>query len=235
MLKTNLHFHTAEDDAHDIAYDLYTGIDHAREKGFDVLAVTCHRKYVCTSEHVAYAAERDMLLIPGIEADIYEGSNRNHVLILNATSDVEEVRTFDDLTQYRARHEEVLVIAPHPYHVGGFSLHGLLEQYIHLFDAVEQSWFYSRFFDRNKKARLVAEQHAKPYIATSDTHFLDFMDDSYAVLRAEKNTRSVIEAVRSGAFTNVTSPRSFVRDMLWRTGTFMAADALRSRQKRKGR
>lgn len=231
MLKANLHFHTAEDDAHDIAYDLYSGIDHAKEKGFDVLAVTCHRKYVCTNEHVAYAAERDVLLIPGIEADIYEGTKRNHVLIINATRDVEELRTFDDLARYRREHEDVLVIAPHPYHVGGFSLHGLLERYIELFDAVEHSWFYSSVFDRNRRAREVAERHNKPYIATSDTHFLDFMDESYAVVRAEKDIASFIGAVRSGAFTNITNPRSLIKDMVWRTGTFMVADALRVRRK----
>jgi predicted metal-dependent phosphoesterase TrpH len=226
MLKANLHFHTAEDDAHDIAYDLYAGIDHARGKGFDVLAVTCHRKFVCTSDHVAYAAERDILLLPGIEADIYEGKKRNHVLIINATRDVEELRTFEDLAHYRKEHEEVLVIAPHPYHVGGFSLHDLLEQYIDLFDAIEHSWFYSTHFDRNKKAQAVAARHGRSYIATSDTHFLDFMDESYALIDAEKETKSVIGAVRKGSFTNVTSPRSLLKDMLWRTGTFMARDAL---------
>jgi predicted metal-dependent phosphoesterase TrpH len=229
MLKANLHFHSAEDDAHHIAYDLYAGIDHARERGFEVLAVTCHRKFVCTSEHVDYAAERDVLLIPGIEADIYEGTKRNHVLILNATRDVERVRTFDDLARYRREHEEILVIAPHPYHVGGFSLHDLLEEYIDLFDAIEQSWFYSSYFDRNAKAQAVAQKHSRPYIATSDTHFLDFMDESYALINAKKETHSVLEAVRSGAFTNITSPRSLLVDMVWRTGTFMALDAIRKK------
>jgi predicted metal-dependent phosphoesterase TrpH len=42
-----------------------------------------------------------------------------------------------------------------------------------LFDAIEHSWFYSSLLNPNKKAQQVAKSLHIPFIATSDTHFIE--------------------------------------------------------------
>jgi len=210
-LKANLHFHTKEDPLDIIPYTLFEGIDKAAELGFDVLASTCHTKNVCLDHHVQYASERGILLIPGIEANIYEtGSNRrNHVLILNCDSSANNIHTFDDLKEYRESHPEIFVIAAHPYFYGTFSLAERLETYIELFDAIEFSWFYTPWFNRNKKAAEMSKKYDKPFIATSDTHFYNFMNENFVHVDTEiKTAESFFNAIRSGSYENTTSPRS---------------------------
>jgi len=209
-LKTNLHFHSGEDPLDIIDYSLFEGIDHAAKLGFDVLASTCHTKNVCREEHVSYAANKGMLLIPGIEANIYdEGSRRrSHVLILNCDTSAEHIRTFEDLRAYRAAHPESYSIAPHPYFYGTFSLKQRLEQHIDLFDAIEHSWFYTHTMDRNTKAEQVAHKYGKPFVATSDTHTLAYIDTNYALIDAEERTvASVFRALSKHAVQNVTVPQ----------------------------
>ncbi len=227
MHKTNLHFHSAEDGAHAITYSLYEGIDQAVRDGFNVLAVTCHRAVVATQDHIAYAREQGLLLISGIEAEIYEGRKRSHVLILNCDRQAETLRTFHDLAAYRASHPDIFVIAPHPYHTGSYCLHDMLERYIHLFDAIERSWFYSRAFDQNRRAEAVARAYNKPYIATSDTHFFDYWNESYALIDTASTPEDVFRAIRQRAFENVSTPRALVRDMIIRMGSFMLVDTAR--------
>jgi predicted metal-dependent phosphoesterase TrpH len=213
QLKTNLHFHSGDDPVDSITYSLYEGIDHAAALGFEVLASTPHTRCLATSEHVAYAAEKDILLIPGIEADIYDGAStkRNHVLILNCDRSADTVRSFEDLARYKHEHPESFIIAPHPYFYGTFSLGTLLDQHLTLFDAIELSWFYTRWFDRNADAALLALLHDLPYIATSDTHFFNFMNTNYATLDVEqKTTEQVFQALREHRFENTTSPRSLM-------------------------
>jgi hypothetical protein len=211
-LKANLHFHSKEDPIDPIDYDLYEAIDHAVGLGFNVLASTCHTKNIVTEQHVHYAEKKGLLLIPGIEANIYEEGaphRRHHVLILNCDSSANDVHTFEDLKRYREAHPEALYIAPHPYLYGNFSLGEKLEEHIELFDAIELTWFYTRWFSRNTRAAQMAKKYNKPFIATSDTHFLTFMDTNYVTVDAEERTaRSFIDALKKHVYKNTTSPRS---------------------------
>lgn len=210
-LKANLHFHSKEDPYDVIDYDLFEGIDKAAELGFNVLASTCHKKNICTEQHIAYAQRKDILLIPGIEANIYEeGSNRrNHVVILNCDTSADAIRTFGDLKKYRESHPAIFVIAAHPYFYGNFSLEERLEKYIDLFDAIEHSLFYTQWFDRNVRGARVAETYGKPFIATSDTHFFNFMNTSFVTIDVEEKTpRAIFSALREFKYKNTTSPRS---------------------------
>jgi predicted metal-dependent phosphoesterase TrpH len=210
-LKANLHFHSKEDPIDVVPYTLYEGIDYAAQLGFNVLASTCHTSFASTPEHVQYAHSKGILLIPGIEADIYETGTqrRNHIVILGCDKNIENVRTFDDLRVYKASHPEICIIAAHPLYPGTFSLGIRLEKYIDLFDAIEHSWFYTRFFNHNTKAIAIAKKYNKPIISTSDTHFFAFMDTNYAEIDTQTVTQEdVFNAIRSGSFTNITTPRS---------------------------
>jgi len=222
-IKTNLHFHTKDDPFDPVSYTTKEGIDRAVSLGFGALAITCHQKFAWTPEYFEYAKSKGLLLIPGIEIYIGEtrADSRPHVLILNATKGAENVRTFDELDAYKKAHSEAFIIAPHPYFYGNFCLKNLLEKYIHLFDAIEQSWFYSKRFNRNHKGRAVAEKHKLPFVSTSDAHFFDFLDTNYCTIDAESATKEAIfAAIREGQFENTTSTRRFWRDMVWKQGKF---------------
>lgn len=214
-LKTNLHFHTHDDPRDVIWHTLYEGVRRAKRLGFEVLALTCHQKFIYLPAYQNYAARHGILLIPGVERDI-EG---RHVVILNPDKTIEDVATFDELKAYKQNHPDIFILAPHPYFYGSFSLKKRLERHIHLFDAIEHSWFYSKMFNRNKKAKVVAKKYNLPFIATSDTHELDLLDISYAVINAkEKTIKGVFEAIKNNNFTNITSPRKFWKEMLWDEG-----------------
>ncbi|MFA6407723.1 MAG: PHP-associated domain-containing protein [Candidatus Paceibacterota bacterium] len=208
--KTNLHFHSSDDPQDNISYSFKDGLEKARAFGFDVLALTCHHIFVATPEMHRMAKEYGILFIPGVERSI----QKKHVVILNPDQEVEHVSTFEDLAEYRRMHPEILVIAPHPYFRGGFSLNKELDEHIELFDAIEYSWFYSKWFNNNKKAERTAKLHNLPFIATSDTHDLRFIDKSYALIEAkEKTIPAIFSAIREKRFTNISSPRKVFRDL----------------------
>lgn len=222
-LKANLHFHTGDDPYETIEYSTPEAIDRAADLGFGAIALTCHRYFAWKKEYADYAASRNVLLIPGIEANIDESRDiwGRHVLVLNCDKDAEQLRTFEDLEAYKKSHPQVFIIAPHPYYYGYWSLKEYLEKYIGLFDAIEQSWFYSRWFNRNRRAEAIAQKYNLPFIATSDTHYFDFLNTSYAIIETkEKTIPAVFEAIRQKSFVNVTSPRSFWKDMLWGYGGY---------------
>lgn len=208
QLKANLHLHSSEDpaDGHAISYSFKEAIDRAHALGFEVLAITLHHIFGYTNELAQYAAGKSILLIPGIELSV-EG---RHVLVLNCDKDVEEVKTFDDLRRYRQTHANIFVMAPHPYYPI-LSLQGALGTHRELFDAVEQSWFYTKFIDRNRPAREFAQKHQLPYVATSDTHILKNLNRSYALVEAEEKTiPAFFAALKAGRVHNVARPLSLL-------------------------
>ncbi len=218
QLKANLHLHTSEDpeDGSFISYSAKEAITYAAARGFSVLAFTLHNRFYYTEELQSYAASQGVLLVPGIEKTI-EG---RHVLILNANPAAEAVETFVDLEQYRRTNPEVLTIAAHPYFYGAISVKENLDNSPHLFDALEQSWFYKGIFNRNKKGARAAAEHQKPFIATSDTHVLSRIENSFALIVAqEKTVSAVLAAIRTGSFKNVSRPASFIEclSQIWMT------------------
>jgi len=212
MLKANLHFHAGDDPEHRLGYTVQEGIDRAHALGFQVLAVSCHRRVISTPADEAYARERGILLIHGAEIEV----EKRHVVVLNADRSVEAVGTFDALAAYRAAHPECFVLAPHPYFDFGLSLGEKLEHHVSCFDAVECSWFHSPSVDRNGRAERFARDRGLPYLATSDTHFLRHLDRAYALIDApEPTAESVFRAIREKRFTNVSPPLSFWRTMVF--------------------
>ncbi len=209
-LKTNLHFHTGDDPEDPIPYSLEQAIDTASEKGFSVLGITCHNKF-SGMNHMEYASKKGVLLIPGIEKTI-EGS---HVVILNANKEAEKIKTFRDLAEYKNKNPDILILAPHPFFPAKYALGKKLIEHIKLFDAIEKSWFYSKKIDFNKKAEYVALKNDIPYITTSDTHRLRFLESSYAIINSEsKTTTAVLNAIRKKEFVNVSKEVRFFKDMI---------------------
>lgn len=210
LFKANLHFHCKEDPSDCVPYTFKEGMDYFSQHGFEVVALTLHNFFGYTIERAAYAAEKNILLIPGIEKTI----QGKHVVLLNCDKSAEAIETFKHLKDYRETHPDVFILAPHPY-LFILSLQESLEEHINLFDAIEQSWYYSKKIDWNKRASETAKRYHKPFIATSDTHTLRFIDRSYAVIDAKKKLAThVLDAIRNNQFENHSKPSHLLRDMI---------------------
>jgi len=222
--KANFHMHTGEDPKDAIPYTFFDAVDRASALGFRALAITCHNKFVDRADYRDYASARGVLMIPGIESTI----ERAHVVVLNPDNEIEQVRTFDALRGYKKTHPDAFVLAPHPYFPDSYVLGEKLEEHIDLFDAIERSWFYTKHIDFNRRAERAARTHKLPYLATSDTHDLRFIDAGYALVDAEELTVSaVLRALRAGNFENRTAPRRLWRELV----PFFAGMSLRNFRK----
>ena len=94
VVKAALHLHINLDPEDNIDYDGFQAIDKAHQLGINLIAFTCHNKFIDPTPYQAYAQEKAILLLPGIEKTI----QNKHVLILNATKTTEQIQTFTDLS-----------------------------------------------------------------------------------------------------------------------------------------
>ena len=198
-LKADLHLHTAEDPLDRIRYTAKELISKAAQEGFDVLSITNHRCMTFTQELLSYAQERGILLIPGMEMTI----RRRHVLLLNPPPG-KMCSDFSSLS--KLRRPETLIIAPHPYFPGRYSLNGYLLEHLTLFDALEYCHFYSHMINFNQKALEVSEFYGFPLVGNSDAHFLSQLGTTYSLIYAEKNLESIFSAIRRNKVEVVTRP-----------------------------
>ncbi len=199
ILKANFHFHTAEDEIKIASYSIYQGINYAKERGFDVLAYTPHKKFLFKDEYAEYAKNKGILLIPGVELAF----GKKHVVVLNCGKEAENIKTFKELADYKHKNPQILILAPHPFVASMKSLFSDLLKNIELFDAIEMTVFSNKMLNFNKKAEKMAEKYNKPFIATSDTHFLKDIERGYSLIDAENKTiESIFEAVKKGNFKN---------------------------------
>lgn len=184
-LKIQFHVHTGQDPVDRPFHTEKEMIDAAAQHQYDIVVITCHNKLVFSDELKNYAAQKGILLIPGIEKNI----EKRHVLIMNALPETEKIHTFDDLTKYKKQNPDCLVIAPHPYYFTHFCLKEKFDQHHELFDAVEYSWYHTEHLNHwNKKAEEKAKKYNLPIIATSDNHILSYFDAQYSLIDAAEKT-----------------------------------------------
>jgi len=199
LLKSDLHLHTAEDPLDRIRYSSRDLISKAADEGFDVISITNHHEMTFNQDLSSYAHERGILLIPGVELTI----RRRHVLVLNPPP----FKTCPDFPSLsRLRRPETLIIAPHPYFPGTYSLNGYLLRYLHLFDALEYCHFYSPIINFNQKAVEVSRRYGFPLVGNSDSHFLSQLGTTYSLIYAEKNLGAIFEAIRQNRIKVATRP-----------------------------
>jgi predicted metal-dependent phosphoesterase TrpH len=198
-LKADLHLHTAEDPLDRVRYTAKELISKAADERFDVISITNHHQMTFNQELLSYAQERGILLIPGMEMTI----RRRHVLLLNPPSG----KTCSDFSSLsKLRRPETLIIAPHPYFPGMYSLNGYLLEHLTLFDALEFCHFYSPMINFNQKALEVSEFYGFPLVGNSDAHFLSQLGTTYSLIYAEKNLESIFSAIRRNKVEVVTRP-----------------------------
>lgn len=223
-LKINFHLHTGQDPIDAVKHSEHELIDEAARLGYDVLSITCHNALIFSDDLKDYAHKKSILLIPGIEKSIL----KKHVLIINAAVEAQKIKNFEDLREYRKKHPECLVIAAHPYYLGPISLQKNLEKHIDLFDAVEYSWYHSKKFNGpNKKAVKTAEKYGKPVLGTADNHILKYVNCTYSLVRAEKNTEAIFKAIKANEIEIVSHDLPW-----WKLGTIISYMLLMSTVKK---
>ena len=198
-LKADLHLHTADDPLDRIRYTAKELISKAADQGFDVLSITNHHHTTFNRDLFHYAQERNILLIPGVELTI----RRRHVLVLNPPP--YKIRS-DFSSLAKLCRPETLIIAPHPYFPGSYSLNGYLLKHLHLFDALEYCHFYLPMINFNQKAIEMCQSLNFPLIGNSDAHFLVQLGTTFSLIHAEKNLESIFAAIRANKVEVVTRP-----------------------------
>jgi len=213
-LKAELHSHAKEDRFHSLAYTSKQLISEAKKNGYEVLALTFHRKVFEGPKFIEaqnYAKRKGILLIPGCEANI-EGKD---VLIYNITNkELQQLRSMRDLRKLKLalqkKGREIMVIAPHPYYntglMGKYCLGRKLIKNIDIFDAIEYSFFYLKRLNRNKKAIRIAKRYCKPMVGNGDIHTLDNLNKTFSLIRSKKTVNDVMHAIKDGNVKIVTKP-----------------------------
>jgi len=196
-LKVDLHIHTKEDGTDKISYSARELIDEAVLRGFDAVAITNHDTLTFSPELGSYAAERGVVLIPGVEACI----KGKHILLLNMPFEPDYYTSFEDVLKQKTANS--LVIAPHPYFPGPTSLDVTLEAIPPLFDAVEYSCFHTPRIDFNGPAVRFADKHGLAIVGNSDAHQLEQFGLAYSLVEAEKTLESIVETIKAGRVTPV--------------------------------
>ncbi len=201
MLKVELHAHTADDPVDHIPHSTCQLIDRAATLGYDALAITLHDRQLDVAALRPYAAERGIVLIPGIERTI----GGKHVILLNFSAAAGQVRTFDDLARLKAR-ERGLVVAPHPFFPSPSCLRGLMHRHADLFDAVEWNAMYTRALDFNAAAARWAARHGRPMVGNGDVHRLYQLGTCWSAVDAERDPAAICEAIAAGRVRVVSRP-----------------------------
>lgn len=198
-LKADFHLHTGEDPLDRVRYTGKDLISKAADEGFDVISITNHHRVTFNQDLFAHAQRKGILLIPGVELTI----RRRHVLVLNPPP---HKKCFDFPSLANLRRPETLIIAPHPYFPGRYSLNGYLLEHLEFFDALEYCHFYSQRINFNLKAAEVSQSFGLPLIGNSDAHFFSQLGATYSLIYAEKNLASIFAAIRQNQIKIVTRP-----------------------------
>lgn len=201
LLKVELHSHTADDPVDNIPHSTRDLIDRAAALGFDALAVTLHNRQLDLRPWQSYAADRNVVLIPGVECTV----RGRHVLLLNFGSEAEEVRTFEALAALKAR-SSGLVIAPHPFYPSTTCLRGDLDRHADLFDAVERNAMFTQHLDFNQRAERWAREHGKPIVGNGDVHRLQQLGTTYSLVDADRTPDAICRAIAAGRVQVVCQP-----------------------------
>jgi predicted metal-dependent phosphoesterase TrpH len=201
MLKIDLHTHTCDDPVDRIPHTATALIDRAAALGYGALAITLHERQFDAKELAPYAAERGIVLIPGVERTV-EG---RHVLLLNFDGAVEDVRTFEDLEHLRRR-QAGLVVAPHPFYPTSICLGSELERHAGLFDAVEYNAMFTSTLNFNRRAERWAARHGKPLVGNGDVHRLRQLGTTYSLVEAPADAAAICAAIAAGRVRVVARP-----------------------------
>lgn len=186
-----------------LRHSIFEHIDQAKKVGLDAIAVTWHRKICDNPEAVAYARERGILLIQGMEAEV----NRRHLVVLNLVKgDLPAHPTWNEVRALRLRKPDVLVMAPHPFYPHPSCLGQSMEAHADCIDAVEWCFIHVHWIPQrvnpNLRAARWAHKHGKTLVASSDAHSLRAIGRNVSTVEADELTcESIFAGIRAGRVT----------------------------------
>ena len=205
MLKIELHSHTSDDPWDVIPYNTFELISAAAAHGYQALAVTLHNRQLDPAPFAAFARERGITLIPGIERTICG----RHVLLLNfSAAATQAVHSFDDVRRLKQR-ERGLVIAPHPFFPAPSSLRSLAVEHQDIFDAVEYNAMFTASLNFNLKAERWARERGLPMVGNGDVHRLSQLDTTWSIVDAAPDSDAICAAIREGRVDVHARPHSW--------------------------
>jgi predicted metal-dependent phosphoesterase TrpH len=230
--RIDLHGHCQGDPLDDIGHTIHQHIDHAHASGLDAIALTWHRRIFADESAIAYAREKGVLLIPGVETELF---GRHHTIVLNvAPGEIPANPTLEDLRRIR-QNPDYFVLAPHPYYPHSCCLGKTIDEYPECFDGVEWCHYHFKWIPSaispNERARRWAKKQGKPLIACSDAHDLHALGQFYSEVDAEElSAPALFAALRAGRvwFT----PMAMPFDYLVEKTTILARDMLGFRRRR---
>ena len=186
-----------------LTHSVYEQIDEAKKKGLDAIAITWHRKIFNLPEAIAYARERGILLIPGMEAEV----NHRHLVVLNlAEGDLPAQPTWNQVRALRLRKPDVLVMAPHPFYPHPSCLGKTMDGHADCIDIVEWCYIHVKWIpgrvNPNTRAESWAKKHGKTVVACSDSHSLRAVGRNASTVEADELTTDALFAgIRAGRVT----------------------------------
>ena len=199
--RVELHSHCQGDPVDTyLRHNIFEHIDQAKKVGLDAIAITWHRKVCVHPEAEAYARERGLLLISGMETEI----EQRHLVVLNVgENDLPGETTWDGIRDLRRRRPEVFILAPHPFYPHPSCLGHRLQGNADCIDAVEWcilhvGWLPGRV-NPNLRAAHWAQQHGKALVASSDAHGLSMIGRNASTVEAEALApEAIFAAIRAG-------------------------------------
>ncbi len=202
--RVELHSHCQGDPVDTyLEHTIFEHIDQAKKVGLDAIAVTWHRRPCIDPKAQAYARDRNILLIPGMEAEI----DHRHLVVLNiAEDDLPPSTNWNEIRALRKRKPGVFIMAPHPFYPHPSCLGKRLLGNEDCIDAVE--WCILHFhwlpgqMNPNLRAARWAKQHGKTVIACSDAHALPMIGKNASTVEADAlTTEAIFAGIRAGRVT----------------------------------
>jgi predicted metal-dependent phosphoesterase TrpH len=215
LYRVDFHNHCQGDPEDLLPHTIFEHIDQAKKVGLDAIAITWHGRICSDPAPYAYARERSMVLISGLEAEV----DRRHLVVLGLEEgDLPGDPSWGEIRALRMRKPGVVVMAPHPFYPHPTCLGHRLNDHADCIDAVEWcrlhvQWLPSRV-NPNLRAARWAQRHGKPLLACSDAHSLRTIGRNPSTVEAsELTSAALLDAVRAGRI-------SFSRHSL-EMGTFL--------------
>jgi predicted metal-dependent phosphoesterase TrpH len=188
MLRFDLHVHSNfSKDGMSSVEDILRA---AAAKGLAGVAITDHNT-TAGARHALEVVDKvapGLIVIPGEEVSTKQG----HLIVLGITQDIVPGMTAED-TIKEGKRLGGLIVVPHPYNK---PRHGM--NIPEGADAVEV--YNSRYIlgMHNRMARKGAKARRLPEVSGSDAHQASLVGSAITLIKAEKNLKSVLEAIKSG-------------------------------------
>lgn len=200
-LKVDLHTHTSH--SKDGGQTPQRLVDAAISLGFDAIAVTDHNTAEGGFEAERYAMKKPIIVIPGQEVETLEGE----IVVLGLKKTLPKKKGLEE-TVRAAKRKGGFIIVPHPFDIMRKGVGRGMDRILEYIDAVEAFNSRTMVTRLNRGAMEYAREKGKPMVACSDAHYPDEMGKTYMLIQSEKNTKSILSAVKAGRTEFIMKPQS---------------------------